>query len=221
MTALVFASMTGVFFGLTLSFLSLFLILLVLVQRGKGGGLTGALGGPGGQSAFGTKAGDMFTKITSVVALVWIFLCGASVFVMGNARPMVDNAAVVESPSLEGLDVAGEAVEVEEVDAIALPGDAEEEAVAAPADSEEPAMTEAPAVEAPKTEEPKADEPKPEAPKAEETKEEAPKTDEPKAEEANEEAPKADEPKVEEPKEEAPKAEEPKADAPESEESAK
>ena len=51
------------------------LILLVLVQRGKGGGLAGALGGMGGQSAFGTKAGDMFTKITVVVASFWIVLC--------------------------------------------------------------------------------------------------------------------------------------------------
>ena len=54
---------------------SLFLMALVLVQRGKGGGLTGALGGMGGQSAFGSKAGDAFTKITIVTAAIWIFLC--------------------------------------------------------------------------------------------------------------------------------------------------
>ena len=54
---------------------SLFLMALVLVQRGKGGGLTGALGGRGGQSAFGSKAGDAFTKITIVTASILIFLC--------------------------------------------------------------------------------------------------------------------------------------------------
>jgi len=54
---------------------SFVLIVLVLIQRGKGGGLTGALGGMGGQSAFGTKAGDLFTRITVVVASVWILLC--------------------------------------------------------------------------------------------------------------------------------------------------
>lgn len=59
--------------------LSLFLILLVLVQRGRGGGLAGALGGMGGQSAFGTKAGDVFTRITIVVAAIWILLCAAAV----------------------------------------------------------------------------------------------------------------------------------------------
>ena len=53
-------------FGILLFLTSLFLILLVLVQRGRGGGLAGALGGMGGQSAFGTKAGDVFTRITIV-----------------------------------------------------------------------------------------------------------------------------------------------------------
>ena len=51
---------------------SIFLILIVMVQRGKGGGLAGALGGMGGQSALGTKAGDLFTRITIGVAAVWI-----------------------------------------------------------------------------------------------------------------------------------------------------
>jgi preprotein translocase subunit SecG len=53
---------------------SLFLICLVLIQRGKGGGLAGAFGGVGGSSAFGTKAGDVFTRVTMYVAIVWIFL---------------------------------------------------------------------------------------------------------------------------------------------------
>jgi preprotein translocase subunit SecG len=53
---------------------SFFMILLVLIQRGRGGGLAGAFGGQGGQSAFGTRAGDVFTKITVVVAIVFIML---------------------------------------------------------------------------------------------------------------------------------------------------
>ncbi len=68
---------------MTLMFLTAaILILLVLVQRGKGGGLAGALGGMGGQSAFGTKAGDMFTKITIGVASFWILLCMVAVGTM-------------------------------------------------------------------------------------------------------------------------------------------
>ena len=64
---------------------AVFLILLVLVQRGKGGGLAGAFGGMGGQSAFGTKAGDLFTRITIGVASFWILLCLVTVWqIHGN-----------------------------------------------------------------------------------------------------------------------------------------
>lgn len=60
---------------LVMSLMAIFIILLVLVQRGRGGGLAGALGGPGGSSAFGAKAGDTFTKITIYVVSFWIVLC--------------------------------------------------------------------------------------------------------------------------------------------------
>ncbi|WP_419193657.1 preprotein translocase subunit SecG [Kolteria novifilia] len=52
--------------------MSVFLILVILVQRGRGGGLAGALGGMGGSSAFGTKSGDVFTWITAGCFLVWL-----------------------------------------------------------------------------------------------------------------------------------------------------
>ena len=55
-------------------FTCLFLICLILIQRGKGGGLAGAFGGAGSSSAFGTKAGDVFTRVTIVVAFIWIIL---------------------------------------------------------------------------------------------------------------------------------------------------
>jgi len=71
-------------FGISMFLLSLFLIMLVLVQRGRGGGLTGALGGMGGQSAFGAKAGDVFTRITMVAATLWILLCIAAIMVLGT-----------------------------------------------------------------------------------------------------------------------------------------
>ena len=71
-------------FGVLLFTLSLFLILLVLVQRGRGGGLAGAFGGLGGQSAFGTKAGDLFTRVTMVVATVWILLSILAIAVLNS-----------------------------------------------------------------------------------------------------------------------------------------
>ena len=78
-----------VLLGVLLTLSSLFLIMIVLVQRGRGGGLTGALGGMGGQSAFGTKAGDVFTRITIGAAAVWILLCVITVKkVGGGADPL-------------------------------------------------------------------------------------------------------------------------------------
>jgi preprotein translocase subunit SecG len=65
---------------LLLGLISLFLMFIILLQRGRGGGLTGALGGLGGQSAFGTKAGDVFTRITVVVAVLWVVLNCVSIF---------------------------------------------------------------------------------------------------------------------------------------------
>jgi len=66
---------------------SIFLMLLILVQRGKGGGLTGALGGQGGQSAFGSKAGDAFTKITVITAVIWIMLCMVTIAAFNPPPP--------------------------------------------------------------------------------------------------------------------------------------
>jgi preprotein translocase subunit SecG len=70
------------FLNWVLLLLGIFLILLVLIQRGKGGGLSGAFGGVGGSSAFGSRAGDLFTKITIIVATVWIVLIGIQVMVV-------------------------------------------------------------------------------------------------------------------------------------------
>ena len=77
-----FISLLGVLMFIT----AVLLILLVLIQRGKGGGLAGAFGGMGGQSAFGTKAGDLFTRITIGVAAVWIILCMIAVGVLSNVK---------------------------------------------------------------------------------------------------------------------------------------
>ena len=75
MNMVLFGSWLSGLYCLLLALTGLFLILLILVQRGRGGGLSGAFGGAGGQSAFGTKAGDTFTRITIGAASFWIVLC--------------------------------------------------------------------------------------------------------------------------------------------------
>jgi preprotein translocase subunit SecG len=64
--------------------LGLFMILLILIQRGKGGGLVGALSGVGGSSPFGSRAGDTFTRITIYVAAVWLILTMVQVRAIQN-----------------------------------------------------------------------------------------------------------------------------------------
>lgn len=62
------------------------MIILVLIQRGKGGGLIGALGGSGGSSPFGSRAGDQFTRITIYMAMFWLFITMVQVRVIQIAE---------------------------------------------------------------------------------------------------------------------------------------
>lgn len=50
------------------------LMLLVLIQRGKGGGLAGAFGGAGGSSPFGSRSADQFVRVTLWLAGVWVLV---------------------------------------------------------------------------------------------------------------------------------------------------
>lgn len=68
-----------------LIFISLLMWLLILIQKGKGGGLAGAFGGAGGSSPFGSRAGDAFTKITLYLAAVWVLV------IMINVKTMQEN----------------------------------------------------------------------------------------------------------------------------------
>ena len=62
------------------------LIFLILIQRGKGGGLAGAFGGAGGSSAFGSRAGDLFTRVTIILAAIWILLIMIHVKVVQHTK---------------------------------------------------------------------------------------------------------------------------------------
>jgi preprotein translocase subunit SecG len=77
--------------------LGLFLILLVLIQRGKGGGLAGAFGGVGGSSAFGSRAGDTFTRITIGVAAVWLSIMMLQVWAVQKEARQKEQEGVIQS----------------------------------------------------------------------------------------------------------------------------
>lgn len=124
MQAILLASAWHYVFGILLFLISIFLIGLILLQRGRGGGLTGALGGAGGQSAFGSKTGDVFTRVTIIAATVWIVLCLAadkmlvtstgSVFGSGDSGTTVNSTKKERSKGAGGADAeksSGEATE--------------------------------------------------------------------------------------------------------------
>ena len=74
------------------------LILIVLLQKGRGGGLSGAFGGVGGHSAFGAKTGDVFTWITVGLTFFFILIAviGNWVFIPPSGNP--PSAAMTPTP---------------------------------------------------------------------------------------------------------------------------
>jgi preprotein translocase subunit SecG len=73
------------------------LIFLVLIQRGKGGGLAGAFGGAGGSSAFGSRAGDVFTRVTLVLAAVWVLLIMVHVKVIQASKSSTAATSILDT----------------------------------------------------------------------------------------------------------------------------
>ena len=86
------ASTFSTILNVVVIFLSLALMFLVLIQRGKGGGLAGAFGGAGGSSPFGSRAGDAFTKITLYLAAVWVLVIMIHVKVANGDSKRNENA---------------------------------------------------------------------------------------------------------------------------------
>jgi preprotein translocase subunit SecG len=138
-------------FGVLLAVIAVFLILLVLVQRGRGGGLAGALGGMGGSSAFGAKAGDVFTRITIVAAAIWILLCIMATRWGGDLGSRVN----VNAPANSGS-TAGAAATTDDDAASKEPGKADAKG-AADAEVEPAEDAKMPATDEAKTDEAKAD----------------------------------------------------------------
>ncbi len=153
--------------GFSLFFISLFLIFIILIQRGRGGGLSGALGGTG-QSAFGSRAGDEMTYITLIVSAIWIFLCVVCIWVLNpkDSKQFFDDAEIEQTSNEEGSGMnLSSGDEPAENDIDDEPAGATEEA-AEP--SETPGDSEAPGSEPPEGDEtPSDDSADPEDPPAE------------------------------------------------------
>jgi preprotein translocase subunit SecG len=85
------------FLNIVLLILGFVLIVVVLIQRGKGGGLAGAFGGLGGSSPFGSRAGDAFTRLTIYLACIWLVLTMVQVIaIQSSARQEITSALARE-----------------------------------------------------------------------------------------------------------------------------
>lgn len=69
--------MTFAFYALLTFFFVLCVLFagLILVQKGRGGGISSAFGGAGGNTAFGSKTGDVLTWATSIVFGIFLVCC--------------------------------------------------------------------------------------------------------------------------------------------------
>jgi len=89
-------------------FMVLFLVtavlitLLVLIQRGRGSGLVGAFGGPGGHSAFGTKTADVLIKITAVLGAVFFLLAIVTAWFIRPEETVPREKPAAEAPAPSG-----------------------------------------------------------------------------------------------------------------------
>ncbi|HSV99371.1 MAG TPA: preprotein translocase subunit SecG [Sedimentisphaerales bacterium] len=106
-------------------FVCVVLVLAVLIQKGRGGGLSGAFGGGMASGLLGSKTGDFLTWVT--IGLFVVFL-GLAVLMARYFRPSVGTYG----------------------DSLPAPASVEQTTPAAPAASPQPAPTsETPAVQAP------------------------------------------------------------------------
>ena len=76
----------------------LFLVMVVLLQQGKGADLAGAFGGGGSQTSFGPRGGaNIMHRMTTVAFVLFVVLCLALAILSGKQRTSVMEK--VEAPA--------------------------------------------------------------------------------------------------------------------------
>ncbi len=103
MTILVFASFGRVLLTIAFVAVSVLLIGLVLLQKNRGSGLSGALGGVGGHTAFGTKTGDFLTWVTVSLTALFLLLSIAGTYVFEPAKTGASTPAPAAPPGSSSM----------------------------------------------------------------------------------------------------------------------
>jgi preprotein translocase subunit SecG len=80
--------------------ISLFLILVVLVQQGKGADLAGAFGGGGSQTAFGARgATTLLHKLTTAFFILFVITSLTLAVLQAHPRSSVMSGAASSAPA--------------------------------------------------------------------------------------------------------------------------
>lgn len=101
--------MTFAFYALLTFFFVLCLLFacLILVQKGRGGGISSAFGGAGGNTAFGSKTGDVLTWATSIVFGIFLVCCvSLSLLAHEVDQRMTGRTPVAPTPTNASLPMA-------------------------------------------------------------------------------------------------------------------
>jgi len=99
-------TLSSILLGTLFLIVCVLLIVVILLQKGRGGGLGAAFGG-GGQSAFGTRTGDVFTWITIVLTGLFLLLAiGTSVAIRPEQKalpaPIITPSALAAQVGVDG-----------------------------------------------------------------------------------------------------------------------
>ena len=92
------------------------LIVVILIQGGRGQGLTGgSFTGGGVQSLFGTRAADFLTKATSVSAILFLFTCiGLDIYSTRQSRSLFQAKRPVAPVDVQQIQKVLEKIKAEE-----------------------------------------------------------------------------------------------------------
>ncbi|MCX5656836.1 MAG: preprotein translocase subunit SecG [Candidatus Omnitrophica bacterium] len=88
----------------------IFLILVILIQPGKGYGLSETFGGTA-QTLFGTRSATFITRATAICATIFLVTClGISMFSSRKSRSVMERVKI-ETPKKEAVPVSANQVQ--------------------------------------------------------------------------------------------------------------
>jgi len=84
---------------------SIFLIAVILLQAGRGGGLSDTLGGSQMQSMFGTKSATVLQKMTAVSAAMFVITCLSLAILSSHRSKSLMEKFVIPEAQQQTVDV--------------------------------------------------------------------------------------------------------------------